>query len=274
MLQFTAWPDHGVPEHPAPFLQFLRRVAKENGPMEHGAGPVITHCSAGVGRTGAFIVIDSMLERLKRERTVDVYGHVTCLRAQRNYMVQTEDQYIFIHDAIYEAVVCGDTEVPARSLHHHIQQLMMQGEPGHPGGGSENMITAMELEFKKLASIQAGPEKFVTANLPCNKFKNRLVNILPYESSRVCLQPVRGIEGSDYINASFVDGYRYRCAYIATQGPLAETVEDFWRMLWEHNSTIVVMLTKQREMGRVRITYNGVLNNLNMGRVRVIKFCI
>ena len=114
MLQFTAWPDHGVPEHPAPFLQFLRRVAKENGPMEHGgAGPVITHCSAGVGRTGAFIVIDSMLERLKRERTVDVYGHVTCLRAQRNYMVQTEDQYIFIHDAIYEAVVCGDTEVPA-----------------------------------------------------------------------------------------------------------------------------------------------------------------
>ena len=89
------------------------------------------------------------------------------------------------------------------------------------------------------------------------------------------LQPLRGIEGSDYINASFIDGYRYRNAYIATQvrnlfcnwpledrfndtesnllditnvdickGPLNETVEDFWRMLWEHNSTIVVMLTK------------------------------
>ena len=92
----------------------------------------------------------------------------------------------------------------------------------------------------------------MSANLQVNKFKNRLVNILPFESSRVCLQPLRGIEGSDYINASFIDGYRYRNAYIATQGPLNETVEDFWRMLWEHNSTIVVMLTKLREMGRVR----------------------
>ena len=52
--------------------------------------------------SGAFIVIDSMLERMKHEKTVDVYGHVTCLRAQRNYMVQTEDQYIFIHDALLE----------------------------------------------------------------------------------------------------------------------------------------------------------------------------
>ena len=66
-----------------------------------------------MGRTGAFIVIDSMLERIKHEKTIDVYGHVTCLRAQRNYMVQTEDQYTFIHDALLEAVMSGFTEVSA-----------------------------------------------------------------------------------------------------------------------------------------------------------------
>ncbi|XP_037012678.2 receptor-type tyrosine-protein phosphatase delta isoform X14 [Artibeus jamaicensis] len=238
-FQFTAWPDHGVPEHPTPFLAFLRRVKACNPP---DAGPMVVHCSAGVGRTGCFIVIDAMLERIKHEKTVDIYGHVTLMRAQRNYMVQTEDQYIFIHDALLEAVTCGNTEVPARNLYAYIQKLT-QIETG------EN-VTGMELEFKRLASSKAHTSRFISANLPCNKFKNRLVNIMPYESTRVCLQPIRGVEGSDYINASFIDGYRQQKAYIATQGPLAETTEDFWRMLWEHNSTIVVMLTKLREMGR------------------------
>ncbi|XP_075887332.1 protein tyrosine phosphatase receptor type Db isoform X4 [Nelusetta ayraudi] len=238
-FQFTAWPDHGVPEHPTPFLAFLRRVKACNPP---DAGPMIVHCSAGVGRTGCFIVIDAMAERIKHEKTLDIYGHVTLMRSQRNYMVQTEDQYIFIHDALLEAVTCGNTEVPARNLYSYIQRLT-QIEPG------EN-VTGMELEFKRLASAKAHTSRFVSANLPCNKFKNRLVNIMPYETTRVCLQPIRGVEGSDYINASFIDGYRQQKAYIATQGPLAETTEDYWRMLWEHNSTIVVMLTKLREMGR------------------------
>uniref|UniRef100_A0A673NCY8 protein-tyrosine-phosphatase n=1 Tax=Sinocyclocheilus rhinocerous TaxID=307959 RepID=A0A673NCY8_9TELE len=238
-FQFTAWPDHGVPEYPTPFLAFLRRVKTCNPP---DAGPIITHCSAGVGRTGCFIVIDAMLERIKHEKTVDIYGHVTLMRSQRNYMVQTEDQYSFIHDALLEAVACGNTEVAARSLFSYIQKLA-QVETGEH-------VSGMELEFKRLANSKAHTSRFISANLPCNKFKNRLVNIMPYETTRVCLQPIRGLEGSDYINASFIDGYRQQKAYISTQGPLAETTEDFWRMLWENNSTIVVMLTKLREMGR------------------------
>uniref|UniRef100_A0A8B9GH78 protein-tyrosine-phosphatase n=1 Tax=Amazona collaria TaxID=241587 RepID=A0A8B9GH78_9PSIT len=238
-FQFTAWPDHGVPEYPTPFLAFLRRVKTCNPP---DAGPIVVHCSAGVGRTGCFIVIDAMLERIKHEKTVDIYGHVTLMRSQRNYMVQTEDQYSFIHDALLEAVACGNTEVPARNLYTYIQKLAQIEAREH--------VTGMELEFKRLANSKAHTSRFISANLPCNKFKNRLVNIMPYETTRVCLQPIRGVEGSDYINASFIDGYRQQKAYIATQGPLAETTEDFWRMLWENNSTIVVMLTKLREMGR------------------------
>ncbi|XP_078733037.1 receptor-type tyrosine-protein phosphatase delta isoform X21 [Lampetra fluviatilis] len=238
-FQFTAWPDHGVPEYPTPFLAFLRRV-KTCNPSD--AGPMVVHCSAGVGRTGCFVVLDATLERLRSERTADVYGFVTCLRSQRNYTVQTEEQYVFVHEALLEAATAGPTEVPARTLYAHLQQLGT-AEPG------EN-TTRMQLEFRRLALGKSSPSRFISANLPCNKFKNRLVNVMPYEATRVPLQPIRGVEGSDYINASFVDGYRQQAAYIATQGPMAETTEDFWRMLWEHNSTIVVMLTKLREMGR------------------------
>ena len=97
-------------------------------------------CSAGVGRTGAVIVIDAMLERIRHEKTVDIYGHVTCLRSQRNYMVQTEDQYIFIHGTLLEAVLTGNTEVPARNLYAHIQKLTLV----EPGQG----VAGMEIEFK------------------------------------------------------------------------------------------------------------------------------
>lgn len=242
-FQFTAWPDHGVPDHPTPFLMFLRRIKATNPP---DAGPMIVLCSAGVGRTGCFIVIDSMIERIKNEKTIDIYGHVTNLRAQRNYIVQTEDQYMFIHDAVLEAIIAADTEVPDSKLSEHLKRLMQV----QPIEGA----TGLELEFKRLASIRYGGQKFVSANLPINKHKNRLMNILPYESTRVCLEPIAGVEGSDYINASFCDGYRQRNAYIATQSPLPDTVEDMWRMLIEHNSGIIVMLTKLKEMGREKCT--------------------
>lgn len=84
-----------------------------------------------------------MLERIKYEKTVDVYAHVTCMRAARNYMVQTEDQYVFIHEALLEATSCGSTEVPARSLYGHIQKLT-QSAPGET-------LTLMELEFKVIS---------------------------------------------------------------------------------------------------------------------------
>ena len=116
------------------------------------------------------------------------------------------------------------------------------------------MFEGTEAEFRRLCAFKvAGLTAFrvVSANLPANKYKNRLVNVVPYESARVVLSSIRGVEGSDYINASWVDGYRTQRAYIATQAPLAETLEDLWRMIWETRCSLIVMLTKLREMGRV-----------------------
>lgn len=71
-----------------------------------------------------------------------------------------------------------------------------------------NLSIPLPFLLQKLANSKAHTSRFISANLPCNKFKNRLVNIMPFESTRVSLQPIRGVEGSDYINASFIDGYR------------------------------------------------------------------
>lgn len=94
-----------------------------------------------------------MLERVKQEKTVDVYGHVTLMRSQRNYMVQTVEQYVFIYDALLEAVTCGNTEVPARNLYAYIQRLK-QAEP-------PDNISAMEHEFK--VSVSSAPEALMSS---------------------------------------------------------------------------------------------------------------
>lgn len=90
----------------------------------------------------------------------------------------------------------------------------------------------------------------ILMELPCNWINNICTISINNSQINVCMS-------SKYFNIFFSSSLlRQQKAYIATQGPLAETTEDFWRMLWEHNSTIVVMLTKLREMGRVSVSPN------------------
>uniref|UniRef100_A0A8C7XEE6 protein-tyrosine-phosphatase n=1 Tax=Oryzias sinensis TaxID=183150 RepID=A0A8C7XEE6_9TELE len=86
------------------------------------------------------------------------------------------------------------------------------------------------------------------SNLDVNKAKNRYANVIAYDHSRVTLTAV---DGSDYINANYIDGYRRQNAYIATQGPLPETLADFWRMVWEQKTYTIVMMTRLEEKSRV-----------------------
>ncbi|KAI5626889.1 receptor-type tyrosine-protein phosphatase eta precursor, partial [Silurus asotus] len=84
-----------------------------------------------------------------------------------------------------------------------------------------------------------------------NKGKNRYNNVLPYDSSRVKLS-IHGSPTDDYINANYISGYNSKKEYIAAQGPLPATVNEFWRMIWEKNAHTIVMLTKCYEQGRVK----------------------
>ncbi|KAF4789622.1 Receptor-type tyrosine-protein phosphatase C [Turdus rufiventris] len=223
-IQFTSWPDHGVPEDPHLLLKLRRRV---NALSNFFSGPIVVHCSAGVGRTGTYIGIDAMLEGLDAEGRVDVYGYIVKLRRQRCLMVQVERL------------------------------------PSYKGWRTQN-----------------------TGNREENKSKNRNANIIPYDFNRVPIRHEEDCskdgehdsdessdedsdceESSKYINASFITGYWGPKAMIATQGPLQETISDFWQMVFQRKVKVVVMLTELKEgdqelcaqyWGEGKQTYDGI----------------
>uniref|UniRef100_A0A8C4DGG8 Receptor-type tyrosine-protein phosphatase n=1 Tax=Dicentrarchus labrax TaxID=13489 RepID=A0A8C4DGG8_DICLA len=235
-LHFTSWPDFGVPFSPIGMLKFLKKVKTVNPSY---AGPIVVHCSAGVGRTGTFIVIDSMIDMMHMEQRLDVFGFVSRIREQRCQLIQTDMQYSFIYQALLEYYLYGDTELDVCSLEGHLQRLHNTRAPHDRLG--------LEEEFRKLTNVRIMKENMRTGNLPANMKKNRVLQIIPYDFNRVILSVKRGQEFTDYINASFIDGYRQKDYFIATQGPLSHTVEDFWRMVWEWRCHSIVMLTELKE---------------------------
>ncbi|XP_075798069.1 receptor-type tyrosine-protein phosphatase H isoform X3 [Microtus pennsylvanicus] len=98
-FHFLAWPDHGVPYSPDPLLDF-QKVLREWVDQSMDGGPPIVHCSAGVGRTGTLIALDVLLRQLECEGLVGPFSFVKKMRESRPLMVQTEAQYIFLHQCI------------------------------------------------------------------------------------------------------------------------------------------------------------------------------
>ncbi|KAL0267726.1 UNVERIFIED_CONTAM: hypothetical protein PYX00_009910 [Menopon gallinae] len=232
---YTNWPDHGTPDHPLPILRFVSKSSAANPP---DAGPIIVHCSAGVGRTGAYIVLDAMLKEIKAKREVNIYGFLRHIRTQRNFLVQTEEQYVFIHDALVEAIESGETNIHQGYLSRYLSTIVAnpQCDKSLPG-------IVLDNQYKLVTAFRAEDYNMISARKPINMCKNRNNDIVPMECFRVHLTPKPGVDGSDYINATWLIGFHKMREFIITQTPLSNTVMDFWQMVWDHSAQTVVMLT-------------------------------
>ncbi|CAH1159779.1 unnamed protein product [Phaedon cochleariae] len=138
-FHFTTWPDFGVPNPPHTLVRFVRAFRERVPPDQR---PIVVHCSAGVGRSGTFICLDRILQQILVCDYVDIFGIVYAMRKERVWMVQTEQQYICIHQCLLAVLEGKDLSSSTREIHDN--------------QGFEEMVSAFIRRCKKLLFCGAG----------------------------------------------------------------------------------------------------------------------
>lgn len=135
---YLVWKDFSAPEHPHGILKFIRQI---NAVYSLQRGPILVHCSAGVGRTGTLVALDSLMQQLEEEGHVSIFNVVCDMRHQRNFLVQSLKQYIFLYRALLDLAQFGNTEIQAKDLHGTVEGLK-----GKATDGKE--LCKLEVEFE------------------------------------------------------------------------------------------------------------------------------
>ncbi|CAF3879471.1 unnamed protein product [Rotaria sp. Silwood2] len=218
---FLSWPDHGCLSLCTPVLDFRQRFRADYKP----SNPILVHCSAGVGRSGTFIALDALLDRAKHQDTIDILEFTHRMRQNRVYMIQTADQYVFLYRTLIEGILTIDASIS-------LQEFMM----------TRKLHMDAKSQYKLLEQLQSTVEfSYQGALDPANVHKNRVETIIAPDNSRPYLM-TQVEKTTDYINAVFVNSYRQTPNYIVTQYPLPHTCIDFWRLVYDHNVSIIMLL--------------------------------
>ncbi|ELT89762.1 hypothetical protein CAPTEDRAFT_90491, partial [Capitella teleta] len=226
---YTTWPDHGVPSHATALWRLFRKLTNDADNTQ----PIIVHCSAGVGRTGTLIAMGHLLDQAKREKGINVYAYVTALRQSRLYMVQTVEQYKFIHLAVLEAYTVGSTSSSSAEFKSHFSALNRQSPV------SQQTVISEQTEVCLIALT--GNNEVLSSSSIFHVFNSLCVVIIAANRHLMFLQmPFNG--RNDYINAVQVPGYKGEDIFVATQWPLKDTVIDFWRLVKDHEVQHIVLL--------------------------------
>ncbi|NWY98187.1 PTPRV phosphatase, partial [Loxia curvirostra] len=242
-LHYTAWPDHGIPESTTSIMAF-RELVQEHIQSTKDAGPTLVHCSAGVGRTGTFIALDRLLQQMRQEKVVDIFGVVYSLRMNRYLMIQTLSQYIFLHSCILDKILeepfldLSGTQrscpIPLKSFAQHCAQKAAKSHMGF----------LREYEVVKEEASSASPSSGSQQARPSS-------SILPYDRSRVKFSLLEQGPLSGLLQVWRVPGCSSSRDYLAVHGPDKLTMEDFWTLVWEQDVHTILTLLPWQEKGEV-----------------------
>ncbi|CAC5398797.1 PTPRK [Mytilus coruscus] len=225
-FHFTKWPDHDVPDK-THLVNFYRKVKSR---PTNGSGPMVVHCSAGIGRTGTFLALDALYEHGKTTGFVNIMEYTHMMRQDRMNMIQTVEQYATVYDVLVEAFTVPQSAIPRQDFLNILDSRLI------------------EREYQKLQDLKPTIEvnEFQAGKRKENVSKNAIQNILPNDNYRPYLMSY-GRSSNDYINAvkipSFIEG---RNVFV-TQYPLQNTIGDLWSLIYDNDCRTMVILEKLDE---------------------------
>ncbi|XP_033730530.1 receptor-type tyrosine-protein phosphatase mu-like, partial [Pecten maximus] len=235
-FHFTTWPDHGTP-NTLELVLFHRRVMLHRTTLP---GQMVVHCSAGIGNTGMFIALDALLDYGKKNGRIDIRHFVNKMMKNRLNMIQTEEQYVALHDILAEAFDLQDTLIPKSMFSNKYHGLKMTAQ-------HQNRAHLRD-EFKLMLDLKPDyklEQDFVASTLPENQTKNRTMRILAADGFRAPLKTYPS-NGNDYINAVIAQSYTGRQGYIVTHFPLPDTRTDLWTLVLDYQCDTIIILGDEK----------------------------
>ncbi|XP_064106707.1 receptor-type tyrosine-protein phosphatase kappa-like [Macrobrachium nipponense] len=207
--QYTTWPDHDVPENPYGVAQMINSIRRE--PL---TGPVVVHCSTGIGRTGTILFVLGVLDQINKSGYMDANEVLVKLQNGRPRLIESTTQYKFAH-AVLREILCG--QCSRFSCHEFPEALLELRTPYN-----QTNMSILQQQFHEIKQL---PKDFTFkfAQRPEVSHLNRDPKILPPDSRMIFLQYTSGCEESQYINAASVKSLE---AQISTTSELGASLQQ------------------------------------------------
>ncbi|XP_052765428.1 receptor-type tyrosine-protein phosphatase alpha-like [Mya arenaria] len=254
-LHFTCWPDRDVPDDVTAIIEFRQAVL--NSPTQFN-GPLLVHCSAGVGRTGTYIALDILTKEGEAKGAIDIPGCVVNMRQNRPNMIQTLIQYKYLYTALVHSLTLSCKPIKAEGFQQYLTRTR------------DSELVHLYEKINLTVETMSNEEMIAVERHKAETKANRPHADIPGDKNRPRLYLNLKPGASDYINAVYIDSFTVKDRYLVCQTPLKETVSDFVTLVIQEQCSCVVSFESEMEKHRnVGLYYPADNQELVIGDITV-----